>query len=82
MVKIAIKYCVECMFLGRALEIAKMLLEQYPQQIKNVKLVPGKEGVFTIKLDKERIYRIGKEGKLPSPEEIRGLLEPKLQTRA
>ena len=82
MAKIAITYCVECMFLGRALEIAKMLLEQYPHQIKNVKLIPGTAGVFTIKFDKERIYRIGKDGKLPSPEEIRRLLGPKLQTRA
>ncbi len=81
MAKIAIQYCVECMFLGRALEIAKLLLDEYPQQIKSLKLVPGTNGVFTIELDQEPIYCIGKEGRLPSVEEIRVLVEPKLAKR-
>jgi selenoprotein W-related protein len=78
MAKIAIQYCVECMFLGRALEIAKMLLDEHPHEIEYLQLVPGTEGVFTIELDQEPIFHIGEEGRLPSPDEIRALVEPKL----
>jgi selT/selW/selH-like putative selenoprotein len=70
------------MFLGRALEIAKALLEEFPQQIRSLELVPGGDGVFTVTLDGEPIYRIGPEGKPPAPEEIRRHLERRLQVRA
>lgn len=78
MAKIAIQYCVECMFLGRAIEIAKMLLDEYPHEIKSLQLVPGTDGVFTIELDQEPIFHIGEEGKLPSADEIRALVAAKL----
>lgn len=78
MAKIAIQYCVECMFLGRALEIAKTLLDEHPHEIESLQLVPGADGVFTIELDREPIFHIGEEGRLPSPDEIRALVEPKL----
>jgi len=70
------------MFLGRALEIAKVLLEQFPQEIESLELTPGANGVFTVTLDKESVFRIGTEGKLPSPEEIRRRVESKLHMRA
>lgn len=78
MAKIAIQYCVECMFLDRALEIAKMLLDEYPHEIESLQLVPGSDGVFTIELDQEPIFHIGEEGRLPSLAEIRTLVEAKL----
>ena len=82
MAKIGIEYCVECMFLGRALEIAKVLLEQFPQQIDSLELIPGTDGVFLITLAGEPVYRIGADGKLPAPEEIRRRLESRLRMHA
>ena len=82
MARVGIEYCVECMFLGRALEMAKMLLEDFPQQIRSLELIPGTRGIFTITLDGEPIFRIGEDGRVPAPEEIRRQLEPRLHARA
>ena len=79
MARIGIEYCVECMFLGRALEIAKVLLEQYPHKLESLEIVPGASGVFTVTLDGAPVFRIGTEGKLPAPEEIQRRLESKLR---
>jgi len=78
---IEIEYCVECMFLGRALEIAERLLERFPQEIRSLTLIPGTDGVFTVTLDGEPIFRVGPEGRPPSPDEIGRLVEQKLKAR-
>lgn len=80
--KVGIEYCVECMFLGRALEIARLLLEEHHQQIQSLELIPGRDGVFTVRLDGEPIFHIGSEGLLPSVEEILRRVERRLQLAA
>jgi selenoprotein W-related protein len=82
MAKLAIEYCVECMFLGRALEVAGSLLEQFAQQIDSLELIPGTHGAFTVTLDGEPIYRIGPEGRPPTPEEISRRVGERLQRPA
>jgi len=82
MAKLKIEYCVECMFLGRALEVAGSLLEHFAGQIESLELIPGRHGVFTVTLDGEPIYRIGPEGRPPTPEEVRRLAGERLQRPA
>ena len=82
MARIGIEYCVECMFLGRALEIAKLLLEKFPQEIESLELIPGTDGAFLITLDGEPVYRISADGRLPAPDEIKRRLESKLRMHA
>lgn len=64
MADVRIEYCVECMYLGRALEVAEALLNDFPQQINGLKLVPGTRGVFDVSLDGEPVRAI-EPGELP-----------------
>ncbi|HED04796.1 MAG TPA: SelT/SelW/SelH family protein [Candidatus Fraserbacteria bacterium] len=69
MAQVQIEYCVECLYLARALETAQALLESYADQLSSLELLPGSRGVFTVTLDDRVLYRM-KEGewRLPSPE--------------
>lgn len=71
MAQVQIKYCVECLYLDRALEIAKALLDAYADQITAVEIVPGTRGVFNVSLDGRLLFQL-KEGQwpLPTPELI------------
>ena len=80
--KLTIEYCEECLFLGRALEVAKAVLERFAWDLEAVELRPGHDGVFTVALDGDALFRIGEDGRPPTPEEIVRRLEPKLQRAA
>ncbi len=64
MADVRIEYCVECMYLGRALEVAEALLRDFSQQIDGLTLVPGTRGVFDVSLDGESVRAI-EPGELP-----------------
>lgn len=71
MAEIEIEYCVECMYLGRALEVAESLLNGFPQQINGLTLVPGTRGVFTVSLDGESVRAIEPGELPPSVDDVR-----------
>lgn len=64
MAEIQIEYCVECMYLGRALEVAESLLNDFPQQIDGLTLVPGTRGVFSVTVGGQSVRAI-EPGELP-----------------
>lgn len=71
MAHVRIEYCVECLYLDRALEIAKALLTAYADQIGSVEIVPGSRGVFNVTLDGQALFQLQEgEWPLPSPERI------------
>jgi len=67
--RLTIEYCVECMYLSRALELARALLEEHPEQIDSLTLLPGHEGVFDVSLNEQKIFAM--EGVLPQPDLIK-----------
>ncbi|MBI1729966.1 SelT/SelW/SelH family protein [Candidatus Acetothermia bacterium] len=78
MAQLIIEYCHECMFLGRAIEVAQKALHHYPDALESVTLIPGSNGVFTVMLDHLPIYTINEEGLLPSSDQVQNLLAKKL----
>jgi selT/selW/selH-like putative selenoprotein len=66
------------MFLGRAIEVAQKALQNYPEELESVTLKPGSDGIFTVMLDHQPIYRINKDGLLPSPDQVQSLLAKKI----
>jgi selenoprotein W-related protein len=68
---VRIEYCVECLYLDRALEVAKAILTAYHAQIGAVRIVPGTRGVFRVTVDGQVLFQL-KEGDwhLPNPELI------------
>ncbi len=77
--RVSVEYCVECLFLGRALEVAQALLERFPDALEAVELRPGHAGVFTVALDGEPLWTIGEDGRPPQPEAVVQLVERRLQ---
>ncbi len=66
--EIEIEYCVECMFLPRAIELAQALLTNHADKIKSLALVPGHDGVFDVTVNNKKIFAM--EGVLPKPDYI------------
>ncbi|MFQ5794064.1 MAG: Rdx family protein [Candidatus Bipolaricaulia bacterium] len=90
--KVTIEYCVECMFLGRALETAEAILERYAERmigmmskpsshVTAVTLKPGSYGIYNVFVDGEPIYKVGPDGLPPKVEEIVEKLGRSIQSR-
>lgn len=77
--RMVIEYCEECLFLGRALEVAQAVLERFSRDLEAVEIRPGHDGVFTVTLDGDPVFQIGEDGRPPAPEEIVRRLEAKLR---
>lgn len=78
MKRIRIEYCHDCMFLSRATEIAKDLLDHFPDRLAAVELAIGGEGVFNIRLGDMLIFEMGEDGIQPAVEAIRDLISDRL----
>jgi len=78
MAKIEIEYCFDCMFLGRAIEVASALLNNHQSQIDALALIPGHDGIFTVRFNTSNIYEIGETGIPAKPEEILALIDERM----
>ena len=54
--RVEIVYCTQCRWLLRAGWMAQELLTTFPDELGEVALVPGKGGIFDIRLDDELIW--------------------------
>ena len=54
--RVEIVYCTQCRWLLRAGWMAQELLTTFPDELGEVALVPGKGGIFEIRLDDELIW--------------------------
>jgi selenoprotein W-related protein len=78
--QITIEYCVECLYLLRAIELAQKVLGAYADRIESLTLRPGHEGVFDVFLNDLKIFQM--EGVLPHPDEILNQIGRALGARA
>lgn len=79
MIRILIEYCVECLFLGRAIEAAQALLNEYVEHIESLTLKPGHDGVFNVFANGCLIITATETGMPPSVEAITKSIRPYLQ---
>lgn len=56
MPEITVEYCVPCGHLDRATTVQQSLLEQFGQRVDAVRLQPGDDGVFEVRVDGERVW--------------------------
>jgi len=75
---VSIEYCTQCNFRGRAAWVAQELLAALEQELAGITLVPGRGGVFDVRLDGEIVFSHGETGRFPEPRELKGLLREKL----
>src|SRR5687767_6226371 len=69
--RLEIEYCTQCRWLMRAAWTAQELLTTYVDDLKEVALVPGKGGIFDIRLDGELIWTRRVEHRFPEMPELK-----------
>jgi selenoprotein W-related protein len=69
--RLEIEYCTQCRWLLRASWVAQELLTTFTDELKEVALVPGKGGIFEVRLDGETIWSRKGEGRFPELPELK-----------
>ena len=76
--RLEIEYCTQCRWLLRAAWLAQELLTTFVDDLGEVALVPGKGGVFEVRLDGETIWSRKAEGRFPEAKEVKQRLRDRV----
>jgi selenoprotein W-related protein len=76
--RVEIQYCVQCRWLLRAAWMAQELLTTFATELGEVALVPGKGGVFEVRLDGEVLFSRAREGRFPESKELKQLVRDRI----
>ena len=75
---ISIEYCTVCNFRARAAWLAQELLADLEAEVGGVTLVPGRGGVFEVRLAGETVFSNKESGRFPEPREMKDAIRAKL----
>ncbi|OGO49854.1 MAG: hypothetical protein A2148_02505 [Chloroflexi bacterium RBG_16_68_14] len=75
---LSIEYCAVCNFRGRAAWLAQEVLATHEADLAELTLVPGRGGVFDVRIDGELVFSQKEEGRFPEPREIKDALRARL----
>ncbi len=75
---LSIEYCTVCNFRGRAAWLAQEVLSAGEGDLAGLILVPGRGGVFDVRIDGELVFSQKEAGRFPEPREIKDALRTKL----
>jgi selenoprotein W-related protein len=76
--RLEIEYCTQCRWLLRAGWVAQELLTTFVDDLKEVALVPGKGGIFEVRLDGETIWSRAGAGRFPELPELKQLIRDRI----
>jgi len=71
MARVEIIYCRRCRFVLRATWLAQELLFSLAEQLSEVALVPGENGIFRVTMDGGTLFDRRSGGRFPEPKEIK-----------
>ena len=77
--KITIEYCTSWGYLGRALALARTVLNNHKNEIEELSLIPSSGGVFEVKFGEELIFSKKDKGDYPEKDEIEDMIKEKLK---
>lgn len=69
--RLEIEYCTQCRWLLRAGWLAQELLTTFPEELGEVALIPGRGGVFEVRLDGQPLFSRAEARRFPEPKEIK-----------
>jgi selenoprotein W-related protein len=69
--RVEIEYCGECRWLLRAAWTAQELLTTFGGELGEVALLPGRGGVFAVRLDGEQLWSREQDGGFPDLRELK-----------
>jgi len=76
--RLEIEYCTQCRWLLRAGWTAQELLTTFVDDLAEVALVPGKGGIFDVRLDGETIWTRATEHRFPELPELKQLIRDRI----
>ncbi len=76
--RLEIEYCTQCRWLMRATWCAQELLTTFADELQEVALVPGKGGVFEVRLDGETVWSRAGEGRHAEIAELKQRIRDRL----
>lgn len=75
---VTIEYCVMCMDLPKAIEVADRVLKDYQWDLDGLMLKPGGKGVFEVYLNGDKIFSKVELDRFPTYEEIEAILTERI----
>jgi len=75
---VSIEYCAVCNFRGRAAWLGQEVLAAHEGDIAGLTLVPGRGGVFDVRIDGELVFSYKEAGRFPEPRELKDALRARL----
>jgi selenoprotein W-related protein len=76
--RIEISYCTQCRWLLRAGWVAQELLSTFSEELGEVALVPGRGGVFDVRLDGELLFSRAEHKRFPEAAELKQLVRDRI----
>ena len=76
--RVEIEYCTQCQWLLRAAWMAQELLTTFTEELGEVALVPGKGGVFDIRIDNELIWSRAEARGFPDIKQLKQLVRDRV----
>lgn len=72
--QLEIEYCTQCRWMLRAAWMAQEMLTTFEQALERVSLVPGKSGIFEVRLNQQVIFSRKEIGRFPESKELKQLI--------
>ena len=72
--RVAVHYCTQCRWLLRAAWMAQELLTTFSEELGEVALVPGKNGIFEVWVDEALVWSRAGQGRFPEITELKRLV--------
>ena len=69
--RVEIEYCTQCRWMLRAAWLAQELLTTFEDDLAEVALLPGKGGVFEVRVDAGTVWSRETERGFPQPKELK-----------
>jgi len=76
--RLEIEYCTQCRWLLRAAWLAQELLTTFEAELGAVALVPGRGGVFEVRVNGEKLFSRAAAGRFPESKELKQLLRDRI----
>lgn len=76
--RVEIIYCTKCNWLLRSAWMAQEILSTFDEELSEVALIPGIDGLFEIILDGDILWSLKSKGKFPEIKELKKLLRDKI----
>lgn len=80
MAEISITYCVPCRYQHKALEDADAILKEFGERLSALRLVPGDDGVYDVRVDGNLIFSLDHAEHFPEPRDLIEAIRPRLAT--